>query len=151
MIASQKIKDLIASFEGFSAKAYQPVPGDKWTVGYGSTVVDGSAVMEGDAIDEIHAKEVLETVVDNVARQISSKQIPSNVTQNQFDAVVSLVYNIGYGNFKSSNTGKMFYGGENISDKFLLWIKSGGKIYQGLIKRRVKESKIYDGGSYDFT
>ena len=148
MKASDDLIQFIARKEGFRANAYQPVPGDKWTIGYGFTTVTGLPVAQGQTITEATADEILAAKVQGFANQISSQKIPQSVTQNQFDAVVSLVYNIGYGAFNSSTTGKLFYGGANISSKFPQWIFFNGKKLQGLLNRRTAEKAIYDTADY---
>lgn len=66
------------------------------------------------------------------------------LTQNQFDAIVSLIYNIGVGNFRKSNLLKNLKAGNKvIADNFLSWNKAGGKVIQGLINRRQKEWQLF--------
>jgi len=146
---SQKIRDFIASVEGFRGTAYKPLANDKWTVGYGFTTLYGVPVKEGDTITQDKALLFLDSLLTNLDSSLNIRKIPDKVTQNQYDAVVSLVYNIGYGNFINSNTGKLFYGGSSISDKFPQWSMSGGIKIQGLLNRRNKEKKIYDTGNYE--
>jgi len=148
MKASDKIIQFIADQEGFRGTAYQPIEGDKWTVGYGFTYLQGHPVQEGDTITQQEALNLLGTYVQNVATLISKTQIPLDTTQNQFDAVVSLTYNIGIGNWMKSNTAALFYAGQNISEKFKSWDLSGGRPVQGLLNRRLKEQAIYDNGDY---
>ncbi len=146
MKASQEIKNFIANEEGFRDTAYQPIPGDKWTVGFGFTILNGKYVQEGDTITEDIARNKLSNLVDNLAYTLSVQDIPDTITQNQFDAVVSLVYNIGMGNWHGSNTAKDFYAGLDISAKFPMWDKSQGEEIPGLLNRRLKEQAIYSGG-----
>ena len=107
MKASENIITFIAEQEGFRSKAYRPLPTDRWTVGYGFTFLNGAAVKEGDTLSEGQARIVLNGLVQRVAASISPN-MPLGVSQNQFDAVVSLVYNIGITAFKNNNIGKMF-------------------------------------------
>lgn len=148
MEPSDDIIEFIGKQEGFRANAYQPIPGDKWTIGYGFTRMDGQPVQKGDTIDKDNALIYLGTVVDNVASLINAKPVPDSVNQNEFDAVVSLVYNIGIGHFTNSNTGVMFYKGEDIADKFEEWAMSQGKVIPGLLARRQKEKEIYVNDNY---
>lgn len=149
MLASDKIKEFIKQQEGCKLTAYKPIPTDRWTIGYGATYYkDGSAVKENDTITDEQATNLLNISIDALCKQLSKTRIPSNVTGNQFDAVVSLVYNIGIAAFTTSSTGKLFYAGMDISEKFPMWNRSGGKVIQGLINRRAKEREIYDHNRY---
>ena len=148
MLASDKIKEFIASVEGFRSKAYKPLPTDRWTIGYGSTYIGGEPVEECDIITEFGAKYELDIVVNKLATQITKGRIPASVTQHEFDAVVSLVYNIGMQAFKTSATGKLFYAGLSISEKFQMWNRSNGQVIAGLTNRRAREREIYDTAVY---
>lgn len=149
MLASDQIKTFIKNQEGFNEVAYKPLKSDRWTIGYGSTYYeDGTPVKEGDTITEETANQLCDNSIDKVARELSQRRIPTTVTQNQFDALVSLVYNIGLSNFNTSNTCKLFYAGESITDKFGRWIYSDGKVVPGLVTRRRKEKQVYDSGEY---
>jgi lysozyme len=145
---SEKIRTFIASCEGFRNKAYQPVAGDKWTIGYGFTYVDGTVVQEGDTITVDDSNTELDRLLTLLDIRLNTKKIPITVTQQQYDAVVSLVYNIGYGAFNGAATGKLFYAGLSITDKFLQWSMFQGQRLPGLVNRRNKEKEIYDTGIY---
>jgi lysozyme len=148
MRASQQIKDFIGRQEGCRLTSYKPLSTDRWTIGYGFTYYDeNTPVAPGEVISHDSANEMLSEKVDSVAERLG--EIPQLVTQQQFDAVVSLAYNIGVTAFTESETGKDFYCGQNISDRFLSWNKSGGKVLMGLIVRRTKEKAIYDEGDYN--
>lgn len=146
MQPSPQLIEFIKKQEGFSPEAYKPLPTDRWTMGYGSTFVDGVAVQEGDSIDEEEANNLLTQSVNTLADKLNP--VPENVTQQEFDAVVSLAYNIGLSSFKHSDTGSLFYSGENIADKFPIWNRSGGRVIQGLVNRREQERAMYENGDY---
>lgn len=147
MQVSDELVDFIKSQEGFSPVAYKPLPTDRFTLGYGSTFIDGEPVQEGDTITEEMATRVLTNSLNAAAAQLSIG-LPLVVTQQQFDAVISLAYNIGISAFKNSLTGQYFYQGKDISDRFSLYNKSGGTVIQGLVNRRQKETQIYTNGVY---
>lgn len=151
MRASDEIKKVIGEMEGCKLDAYKPLPTDRYTIGYGTTFYeDGSPVLEGDNITQDHADELLSDRIDDIASQLSANpSIPDKVTQNEFDAVVSLAYNIGVSAFKNSTTGNMFYMDEDISKKFPEWNRSGGKPVPGLTVRRLREQTIYMTGDYE--
>ncbi len=151
MKASDKIIQFIANIEQYRADAYRPTPEDRWTIGYGTTYWEGAPVHSGEYMNEETAMEILAQQVQETAMDLSKAQIPLSVTQNQFDAVVSLAYNIGVTAWINSNTAKLFYAGENISDRLLKFRTQRGKVLAGLVIRREKEKKIYDSADYGET
>ena len=80
-------------------------------------------------------------------------QVKTNLTQNQYDALVSLVFNIGETNFRRSTLMKLLNipGDQDEDEQFKLWRKSGGRVSKGLEKRRRQEMNIYNNGVYEFT
>lgn len=145
MELSQKGKDLIMQFEGCKLTAYQDSVGI-WTIGYGNTFYeDGTPVKKGDIITHNRAIELFNLIVKKFEVSVDELVI-SNVNQNQFDAMVSLAYNIGLGNFKSSSLLKMVNKSPNdntIYLQFLRWNKAKGKVLEGLTRRRMAESNLY--------
>ncbi len=137
--------DLIKQFEGCKLTAYQDSVG-VWTIGYGSTYYENmQKVKKGDKVSQQRANEIFEFVANRFARNVDDI-ITSQPSQNQFNAVVSLAYNIGLGNFQKSTLLKKLNRNPNdktIKDEFMKWINAGGKPLQGLINRRKKEAGIY--------
>jgi lysozyme len=137
---------LICEFEGLSLKPYLDsikVP----TIGYGNTYyLDGKRVtMLDENITKEQAFEMFKEIADRFAKKVNSL-ITSQLTQNQFNSLVSFAYNVGTGNFQSSTLLKKLNKNPkdiSISLEFLKWNKAGGKIIAGLTSRRNKESKIY--------
>lgn len=137
---SQAGINLIKQFEGFRSEAYL-CPAKIWTVGYGTTknVHQGMVVTEGQAetflFDDvkIFEKTINECVI-----------VP--LTQNQFDALVCFVYNVGPGNFKSSTLMKKLNAGEYsaVPSELEKWNKGGGKVLPGLVKRRQAEANLWN-------
>lgn len=148
MKVSLELVNFIKRHEGLRLRAYKPLPTDRWTIGYGTTFIDGEPVTENLVITESDAFDLLRRDIETFAERISKPGIPGNVANHQFDAVVSLVYNIGLTAFVKSTTGTLFYGGHNISERFGLFVRSGGKIIPGLVKRRQEEKEIYVNGVY---
>jgi lysozyme len=69
-----------------------------------------------------------------------------DITQNQFDALVSFAYNVGLEAFRKSTLLKKVNANPNdklISNQFLRWNKSRGRVLQGLTNRRIEEARIY--------
>ena len=142
---SNKGLELIKEFEGFSSVAYL-CPAKIPTIGYGNTFwEDGRKVRLGEQISKTKALELLEFVAN---KDFASKIYPLikvEVNQNQFDAMVSLTYNIGVGAFSSSTllrkvNAKDFIGASN---EFLKWDKAGGKPLSGLTRRRQREKELF--------
>jgi len=136
-----KAKNLnqIKSSEGLRVKAYQDII-NIWTIGYGSTY----DVKEGDVITTDEAERRLLRDVDPVVQYINS-HVDVKLTQNMFDALVSLTYNIGVGNFGSSTLLKYLNSElyQEAADQFLVWRKAGGKVVRGLEIRREKERHLF--------
>ena len=129
---------LIKEFEGCKLKAYK-CPAGVWTIGYGWT----SGVKPGDVWTQAKAEEMLVKGVVPYSNAVS-KACPK-ATQNQFDAMVSLCYNIGPGNFAKSSVVRFHNAGKfsKAADAFLMWNKGGGKVLAGLTRRRKAERKLY--------
>lgn len=136
---------LIKKYEGCKLKSYL-CPAKVWTIGYGSTFyADGTKVEAGQTISQETANElflnVLKGFVSGVERSITSK-----LTQNQFDALVSIAYNIGLGAFRKSTLLKKVNANPNdptIANSFKAWNKAGGKVLKGLVNRREAEVALY--------
>ena len=137
--------ELIKDFEGFSSSSYL-CPAKIPTIGYGNTFYeDGTKVKLGDQISKTDALKLLEVVVN---RDFADKIFPSikvKVTQSQFDAMISLAYNIGTGAFLKSTLLKKVNAGDfaGAGEEFLRWNKAGGKEVLGLTKRREREKQLF--------
>lgn len=146
MIASQKCIDLIKEFEGFYTKAYL-CPAGIPTIGYGSTMWnDGRKVKMGEKITKEGAELLLHWELNNKA--IALKGL--SINQNQADALLSFIYNLGIGAFDKSTLKKKIRLNPNdptIRDEFMKWNKArvGGKLMElkGLTRRRIAESNLY--------
>ncbi len=146
MKISQKGLDLIKKFEGFSAKPYL-CPAGVPTIGYGATYyTNGTKVtMSDEPISEEWAEQLLSHIVHTYEKGVTSLVIPK-ITQNQFDALVSFAYNVGVTNFRKSTLLRLINKDPNnpeIANQFMRWVRGGGKVINGLIKRRQIESKLY--------
>ena len=137
---------LITEFEGFSAKPYlcsAKIP----TIGYGNTYYpDGKRVtMLDKEITRIQAFEMFKFIADKFASAVS-KLVKTPLNQNQFNALVSLAYNIGTGNFASSTLLKKVninHNDKTIELEFKKWNKVNKKEVAGLTRRRNYEANIY--------
>ena len=139
MKASSKALELIKQFEGLRLKAYL-CPGGVWTIGYGHT----SGVKSGMIITEAQAEEYLKADLISFERYLNGLGLALN--QNQFDALISLIYNIGIGNFQKSTLlrkARINANDNSIMDEFLRWVYSKGRVLPGLQRRRLREMKLY--------
>ena len=137
--------NLIKQFEGFRSKPYL-CPAGVPTIGYGSTrYANGTHVTLQDLpINEGVASQLLLDTLTPFETCIND-HVAVMLTQNQFDALVSFVYNVGQGNFSSSTLLKKLNSGDmqGTADQFLRWNKGGGKVLAGLTVRRVEERKLF--------
>lgn len=136
--------ELIAGFEGYRANAYL-CPAKVWTIGFGTTVYpDGKRVKSGDYCTPEQAKAYKAHDLKKFEDTVSST-VKVGLTQNQFDALVSLAYNIGSNAFAGSTLVKKLNAGDYkaASDQFSVWNKGGGKVLQGLVNRRAKEKVLF--------
>ncbi|MCK1065062.1 lysozyme [Pluralibacter gergoviae] len=147
MQVSDKGIELIKRFEGCSLSAY-PDPGTggvPWTIAYGWTGnVDGKPIRPGMKIDQATADRLLRTGIVSYDQAVS-KMLKVKVTQNQYDALVSLAYNIGTRALSTSTLMKKLNAGDysGAADEFLRWNKSGGKVMPGLTNRRKAEREVF--------
>jgi len=138
--------ELIKKFEGFESKPYK-CPAGIPTIGYGATFYpDGKKVsMTDQPINEAQGTELLKSMLVSFEKYVDS-YCRDDINQNQFDALVSFAYNLGPANLKSSTLLKKVNANPNdptIKDEFLKWTKAGGKVLQGLVKRRAAEAELY--------
>jgi lysozyme len=142
MRTSQKGIDLIKSSEGLRLTAY-PDPatgGEPWTIGYGTT----RGVKPGMKITTTQAEEYLKTDVGRFEPELA-KLVKVPLTQNQWDALMSFVYNLGSANLASSTLLKLLNAGDytRAADQFPRWNKAAGKEMPGLTKRRAAEQALF--------
>lgn len=135
---------LISSFEDLKLVSYL-CPANVWTIGFGTTVYpSGKKVKQGEKCTPQQANEYFahdlkrfESAVNNLVK--------APLSQNQFDALVSLTYNIGETAFSKSTLLKKLnakdYAGA--ADQFPRWNKGGGKVLKGLVRRRADERALF--------
>ena len=135
---------LIAQFEGCYLQAYL-CPANVWTIGIGTTIYpNGVKVKKGDKCTLEQAHEYLAHDMIEFEKTVNdSVKVP--LSQNQFDALVSLAYNIGSGAFKNSTLLKKLNAKDyqGAADQFLRWNKGGGKVLKGLVRRREAERALF--------
>tara|TARA_B100000131_G_scaffold322765_1_gene377966 strand:+ start:16 stop:516 length:501 start_codon:yes stop_codon:yes gene_type:complete len=141
MEISQEGLSLIKKFEGCKLESYKCAAG-VWTIGYGST----NDVKEGMEISQERADMLLLEDVE-VFEESVNKLVEVPLEQNQFDALVSWTFNLGSTNLKNSTLLKVLndkdYDG--VPAQIKRWNKAGGKVLQGLIRRREAEALLFEG------
>ncbi len=141
MNISQEGLDLIKKFEGCELKAYQDSVG-VWTIGYGHT----KGVEEGQEITQDEAEDMLASELDEYEGYIRD-MVECDLEQNQFDALVAWVYNLGPTNLRSSTMLKRLNKKDfdDVPNQIKRWDKAGGKVLAGLVRRREAESLLFEG------
>lgn len=139
MKTSQKGIDLITKFEGFRARAYK-CPAGVWTIGYGHT----KGVKAGQSVTLEGAQDLLRQDLKNFEDWVT-KLVKVELTQGQFDALVSFCFNLGPGALDSSTLLKLVNQQKFAlaADQFKRWNKAGGVELSGLTKRRAAERELF--------
>lgn len=135
---------LLKSFEGCELTAYQD-PVGIWTVGYGWTQpVNGKPVGKGMIITQETADRLLQTGVIQYEKGVA-RLLSVTVNQAQFDALVDFAYNLGVKALEGSTLLKKLNAGDyaGAADEFPKWNKAGGKVLNGLVKRRAAERAFF--------
>lgn len=136
MKTSQNGIKLLTGFEGCRLHAYKAVPTEPYyTIGYGHYGPDVKADMK---ITFSMAEEYLKKDLARFENAVNRTGLTLN--QNQFDALVSFTYNCGEGSLKMLIKGRTI---NQIGDALLLYNKSGGKVLEGLNRRRRKERELF--------
>ena len=144
MVVSLFGVDIICGFEGKRLAAYDDGVG-VWTIGFGTTVYpNGIKVKKGDTCTEAQAKTYMAHDLKKFEATVN-KAVTVQLNQNQFDALVSLAYNIGTNAFSKSTLVKKLNANDirGAADQFDVWVNAGGKRMQGLVNRRAKEKEVF--------
>lgn len=134
---------LIKQFEGFSRTPYR-CPAGKWTIGYGHVIRETGFKIRDSTIDEAQAEALLKNDLQRVEAAVSHF-VTVPLSQQQFDALCSLTYNIGISAFSGSTLLRLLNAGDKAASRqFLRWIYAGKQPLAGLISRRQKERELFD-------
>ncbi len=138
MKTSDRGIQLIKLFEGMSLKAYK-CPANVWTIGFGHT----RTAKEGMVITEAEAIELLRQDLTRFENYIR-REFPNITDQDQFDALISFVYNLG--SIKGTvRAGLVNNDIERVIFGLSLYTKGGGKYLLGLHRRRLAEATLFAG------
>lgn len=145
MRISQRGLDLIKRFEGLRLRSYL-CPAGVWTIGYGST---GPHVHRNMVITESEAEQLLQRDLVRFENGVLSALSPSVPLQEEFDAMVSLAFNIGIGAFARSSVCRLYKAGRiaESANAFSMWTKArvNGRltVLPGLVTRRSAEKALF--------
>jgi lysozyme len=132
---------LIKKFEGCRLEPYF-CSGNVLTIGYGHT----KDVIENMSITEDTAEALLKEDLKDFEEQVSNL-VKVELNQNQFDALIAWTFNLGSGNLSSSTLLKKLNNSEydEVPEQIKRWNKAGGKVLEGLIRRREAEALLFEG------
>jgi lysozyme len=143
-------KAIMKSSEGWEPKAYYATPEEQkrglLSIGYGFTYyADGSKIQAGDTMtrsegDKLFDEHIVPAFEDKVRNLVTIE-----INENRFSALVSLCYNIGSGNLKTSTLLRLVNSGdfEAAADEFSKWNKQNKRVLRGLTERRAKERELF--------
>jgi len=131
--------ELIRHFEGCRFDAYL-CPAGVWTIGYGHT----ADVKEGDSIDQEAAEAFLIEDLEKFEQAVT-RLVDVPLTQQQFDALVSWTFNLGAGNLAESTLLRKLnnYQYAEVPEQMMRWVKAGGQVLDGLVRRRAAEAALF--------
>jgi lysozyme len=144
MQTSQKGVDLIKEFEGLRLKAYL-CPARVWTVGFGHTTSAGPPVVQpGMTITKDQAEDILRSDLKKYEAGVL-RLVKVELTQGQFDTLVSFAYNCGVGALARSTLLKRVNAGRfnAVPAELMKWTKAGGRELAGLVRRRRAEAALW--------
>ena len=143
--------NFISDYESFYATPYRGLDSQNQTIGYGH-VIKIAEIFESITADE--AKDLLKKDLDSFVYLVNTMVLGLSLSQNQFDALVSFVYNCGVTALNNSTLLKDIRAGatnETIKDDFLMWSNCNEKFALGLYRRRFDEFEMYSNADYTRT
>jgi len=141
---SQSGLHLTEQFEGDVLKSYQDT-GGVWTIAYGHT---GPDVVAGMTCTQLQAVAWLTQDIAWAEREVN-KLVTIPLNQDEFDALVDFTFNCGCGNFDHSTLLAELNKGDlaDAAKQFEVWCKCDGKVVAGLLRRRLAEEQLFNGGN----
>ena len=140
MRSSEQAIELIKDFEGLRTSSYMCIAGYK-TIGYGHVLVSNDA---RDSINQMEAEDLLLEDIKKAEKSVL-RNIMVELTQGQFDALVSFTFNLGAAALQRSTLrqkiNRQEY--ESVPKEFMRWVYAGGQVIPGLIRRRRAELGLY--------
>jgi len=144
MKTSKRGQEFMHQWEGYRDRAYLDT-GGVWTIGYGTTRVNGRPVKEGMTGTKDQAAQWFAADL-KWAEAAVNDFVQVSISQNQFDALVSFVYNVGVNAFRSSTLLRVMNQNDFIEagKQFLRWKFDNGRVIQGLLNRRIAERELFE-------
>ncbi|MGI9313058.1 MAG: lysozyme [Luminiphilus sp.] len=144
-VTSEEGIALIKKFEGCELTAYQ-CSADVWTLGYGHT----AGVSEGDTCTSEDAETMLTEDLQKFEGYVNDL-VDVDLEQNQFDALVAWTYNLGPGALKESTLLRKLNEGDLKDAPYQIkrWNRAGGKVLDGLVRRREAEALLFQGEPWE--
>lgn len=141
---SEDAVNLIKQFEGLKLNAYQD-SGGVWTIGYGTTSINGVPVYPGQSITEAQANEYLLAHLKTQVSPIINTKTKAPITQSMYDALCCFTYNLGSGNFSKSSMLKELNSTKYLDSATMImdYNKDNGVILNGLTRRRAAEKNLF--------
>ena len=135
--------ELIKRFEGFQPQIYRDAVGLP-TIGYGHLLKPGEAEIFAAGISETAAEALLLSDI-RIAEDAVARCIEADLTEAQFDALVSFTFNMGSGALARSQLASKINAGDHkgAPDEFKRWVYAGGRRLRGLVRRRRAEAALY--------
>lgn len=132
--------EIINSFESCRLAAYLPTLDDKWTIGFGHT----EGVKEGDVCTQKEAEDWRQQNLAEAELAVE-RNVSVALNENEFSALVCLVFNIGRGNFRKSSLLRLLNEGDYnaAAEEFKKWNRQAGKVVKGLTRRRAAEALLF--------
>ncbi len=132
--------EVIMDNEGLRLEAYQDIVG-VWTIGFGHT---GAEVKPGLIITLDAAKALLLSDVETSEKCVNNC-VSGVITQGQFDALCSFVFNLGCSALRNSTLLRKLNDGDDVgaAEQFMHWNHAGGKVVAGLTQRRMEEKELF--------
>ncbi|MFW2491761.1 glycoside hydrolase family protein [Clostridium chromiireducens] len=143
--------NFIADYESFSPKPYRGLDSQNQTIGYGHVITLGENF---ESLTETEAKDLLKKDLQSIISSVNTMVPGLNLTQCQFDALVSFAYNCGANALKFSTLLKDIKANasiKKIEEDFLMWCNCNGKLALGLYRRRYDEFEMYSNADYTRT
>lgn len=136
--------NLIKHYESLRLEAYKPDPSEEYyTIGFGHY---GPDVRRGDRITVEYAEALFQQDLLKFEKAVN-KLVTARINQNQFNALVSFVYNFGETKFARSTLLKVVNADpddkKEVREQFMRWVNSNGSPLPGLIRRREAEANLY--------
>ena len=144
MKTSEEGKTLIKKFEGCKLRTYLDAV-DVPTIAYGRT----KDVKIGDICTQQQAEDWLEEELVEYEGYVN-EAVKVELTQPQFDSIVSWTYNLGPSNLNRSSMLRVLNASDydNVPEQIMRWNKAGGRVLAGLVRRREAEAEMFKGNDW---